>query len=349
MCFPDIDNITLRDDGSFRSKIQESHHTGTSSLERITNLHMIEDIVIDPMHLLYLGVVKKLVVGLWCDGKPPSKLCSKQISDISFSLTSQIVNIPCEFNRKPRSLIVAKMWKATEFRQFLLYTGPVVLKSVLNYDRYMNFLTLHVAITILSSSKYIQMIDYADSLLQYFVKTFIILYGEQNVSHNIHNLLHICNDSKKFGTLDKFSAFPFENYMKTIKRYLRKHANPLSQIIKRKTEQDQCNKNINTHNMTDDRQPILQHEHNNGPLIDYTVLYIQYDKVIYKTFILKTVEPDNCCCLTNKGIILIKNFVANNSGSYVIGNRFSNVKDFYTKPCRSSEIGIYLVSDLGPL
>ena len=66
-----------------------------------------------------------------------------------------------EFNRKSRLLLEAKRWKATEFRQFLFYTGPVVLRKILNNDRYINFLCLHVAIIILASSKYSLIIDYA--------------------------------------------------------------------------------------------------------------------------------------------------------------------------------------------
>jgi len=87
------------------------------------------------MHLLFLGEVKKIVVSLWCHGKPCAKLSSRQLSEISMLLEEQRCNISCDFNRKSRSLLDSKRWKATEYRTFLLYTGPIVLRSVLS-DKY---------------------------------------------------------------------------------------------------------------------------------------------------------------------------------------------------------------------
>ena len=46
---------------------------------------------------------------------------------------------------------------------------------------------------------------------------FIILFGECYVSHNVHNLLHICDDVSNFGPLDSYSAFCFENYLGILK------------------------------------------------------------------------------------------------------------------------------------
>lgn len=111
-------------------------------------------------------------------------------------------------------------WKAVEFRNFLLYTGPIVLKYVLKQDIYIHFLTLHTAVTILIRQNLCQteLINFAEALLDHFVKSFEILYGKQYVSHNVHNLLHICSDVRTFGPLDNFSAFRFENYMSFIKQ-----------------------------------------------------------------------------------------------------------------------------------
>lgn len=75
-------------------------------------------------------VVKKFVVSTWCFGCPPHKLCARDIINISNTLISLIKYTLIEFARKPRALKEAKRWKATEFRNFLLYTGPIVLKKL---------------------------------------------------------------------------------------------------------------------------------------------------------------------------------------------------------------------------
>jgi len=81
-------------------------------------------------------------------------------------------HIPSEFSRQPRPLLELDYWKATEFRQFLLYTGPIVLLNVLSKDMYTHFLSLSVAMSILLNendtfrNKYVV---FAGELLNFFV------------------------------------------------------------------------------------------------------------------------------------------------------------------------------------
>ena len=56
------------------------------------------------------------------------------------------------------------------------------------------------------------------------------------ISHNIHGLMHLCDDYTLFGLLDNVSAFPFENYMESLKKMLKIPDKPLQQIIKRYKE-----------------------------------------------------------------------------------------------------------------
>jgi len=97
---------------------------------------------------------------------------------------------PKEFVRPPRSLIFLPRWEATEFRQFLLYTGIVVLLEIKQSfpHLYQNFLKLHVGIFIMCSSKLCKdasIDNYASSVLTNFVKDYARNYGLEYVSHNV--------------------------------------------------------------------------------------------------------------------------------------------------------------------
>lgn len=334
VCFPD-QNFTLRTDDDFRQKKQPEHHSGTTILEQLPQFNIIDNFILDPMHLIYLGVVKKLI-HLWCTGKPPSRLSASSIDSISKHLVYLKNQVPLEFNRKPRSLSEYKRWKATEFRHFLLYFGPVILKKNPNYDIYLNFLSLHVGITILSNGKL--NVDFrfeADAALKYFFKTFLILYGKENASHNIHNLLHLAN-RPDFKPLDEYSAFNFENYMSSILKMLRKHDKPLQQIIRRKGEIDVYLKNSAPKYQS--YPELVKNKDSN-----------QYEKAIFQNFTLKTLSPDNCCGLKDGSIVLAQKFVIENNKKILIGKKINKTADFYTQPCNSSDLGVFLVNiqDLG--
>ena len=61
------------------------------------------------------------------------------------------------------------------------------------------------------------------------------------MTYNFHSVLHICDDVRNFGPLHSISAFPFANYMRSLKRMVRSNNNPLSQVVNRIQEIDQQN------------------------------------------------------------------------------------------------------------
>ena len=100
---------------------------------------MVSQFPLDYMHLVCLGVTRRLIL-LWMMGPLRVRIGSNMVRQISESLTSLAAYVPREFARKPSSLPEVKRWKATEFRQFLLYTEPVVLCHKLSDAMYKNFL-----------------------------------------------------------------------------------------------------------------------------------------------------------------------------------------------------------------
>lgn len=92
-------------------------------------------------------------------------------------------------------------------------------------------MVLSTSIRILPSSEYYAYLEYARQLLEYFVKMFKIIYGTIFMAHNMHGLLHLADDYKEYGPLDNCSCFPFENYIKNLKRMLRKNDKSLQQVV----------------------------------------------------------------------------------------------------------------------
>ncbi|XP_036150652.1 uncharacterized protein LOC118648446 isoform X1 [Monomorium pharaonis] len=226
----------LRSNRDFLMQTQKEHHRGISPLTLIPNFGPISNVPLDYMHVVCLGVMREMLL-LWLFGK--SHLRRTIIDTISEVLLKIKPCIPKEFCRKPRSLEYIKYWKATEFRQFLLYIGPIALADVLPKKQYKHFCVLHVAIRILSSPELVpHYCDYANELLKYFVQHFEKIYGDYLVSHNVHCLIHLAADVKVYGVLDNFSAFKFENYLQQLKRLIRKASQSLQQLCRRYQEID---------------------------------------------------------------------------------------------------------------
>ena len=85
-------------------------------------------------------------------GPNTCRLSLRQRNDISERLVALNGKMPSDFSRQPRSLTELDRWKATEFRQFLLYTGPIVLQGIVSEEMYSHFLTLHVGFSIMLES-----------------------------------------------------------------------------------------------------------------------------------------------------------------------------------------------------
>lgn len=162
------ENARLRTDNDFRNRKNEEHHVSVSPFEDLS-IDMIHTFPLDYMHLICLGVMKKML-HLWIKGNHISRLRAADIEALSIDLITLRKFIPIEFSRHPRGLNELDRWKATELRMFLLYLGPIILHKYLKEDYYKHFCTLHTAIRILCHTKdCLRNNTYAHELLIYFV------------------------------------------------------------------------------------------------------------------------------------------------------------------------------------
>ena len=238
--YPQVNHLELRTDISFREQIQEEHHRFLSPFCNLP-VDMVKKFPIDYMHQLCLGVMRKLLL-VWIRGNRSVKMSAGQVEAVSKKLVELKPFVPRIFARKPRSLLEVDRWKATEFRQFLLYTGKIALKGILRPDMYEHFMVLSVASSVLVCPYLAQSYkDYAKQLMEYFVEQGKLLYGDEFLVYNVHSMIHLVDEVEEFGCLDACSSFPFENYMQKLKRMVRSGKNPIAQIAKRMSE---CSGNV---------------------------------------------------------------------------------------------------------
>lgn len=337
-----------RTDLMFNLQIDEDHHLGTSPLTELS-IGLVSNFPIDYMHAVCLGVMRKML-NSWISGTLKVRLRSSYVNLLSKKLINLRSSVPVEFSRKPRSLSELARWKATEFRSFLLYFGPLVLKDILPIAVYENFLLFHFAILILCCEKHIQEFGYllAGKLLNMFIKHCEHIYGSQFLIYNVHILCHLCDDAIKYGCLDKFSAFPFENYLKKLKNLVRSPNRPLQQIFRRLKEIDFLN--ANDPSLHNDFIPTL--EYNTGPFPrGSNIIYRQYRKIKYKNFLFCVNSyrvSDSYCLLKNNTLLQIDNILVRIHDDVVVlyGRHFESYSSFYTYPFASETAQIFLVKEL---
>ena len=110
--------------------------------------------------------------------------------------------IPIEFVRKPRSIDEILRWKATEFRQFILYTDIVVLKNIVSDDCYNHFCFFYSAYRLLSCRRsYKTNLTTANNMPKLFVEQFPLIYSEDSLTYNVYSLLHLTQSNSKRDSL----------------------------------------------------------------------------------------------------------------------------------------------------
>lgn len=249
--FNDFNDADLRTNHDFSRFIFEGTHQKERSPLVDIGFDCVNDFPLDYMHLVLLGVLKRVLTFL-LKGPNLCRISRQQSNILSERLVSYNGKMPSNFNRQPRGLQDLCYWKATEYRQFLLYLGPVVLKGVIDAKVYEHFLALHVSMSILLNASAVldsDLAQYAKDLLSWFVRNAAFVYGKLFNVYNVHALIHLADDVIHHKcSLEVISAFKFENYMQSLKKMVRNSNNPIVQVVKRLAEKKssetstQCNK-----------------------------------------------------------------------------------------------------------
>lgn len=201
-----------------------------SPLIAISKFNVIDGFPIDYMHNIALGVANQLLE-LWFDSKHHGKefyigLRIKRVNERLLKIK------PPEFiGRKPRSLNERNIWKAHEFRYWVLfYSIPSLLNILpLNYVIHYSLLVDCVHLYLSTEISRDELLE-AATKMDKFVQEFERLYGTENMTYNIHLLKHIKDCVEYCGPLWVYSNFPFENNNGILKKYVKGTKDVLKQI-----------------------------------------------------------------------------------------------------------------------
>lgn len=254
-----------------------------------------------------LGVVRKLFHCYFSASKGlrlPCRLSNKQMTELNGLISTIKLSFPSAFQRKPRPLSELSYFKASEFRTYLLYLGPYILKKFLVPAYYQHFLKLHFAISVFTSHNFKSMYEHASQCLKIFVYDMRELFGERSMVYNIHALLHLPHYVSIYGPLDSFSAFPYESYFSLPKKRIKAS----NCIFKQSVNQ----------------------------LIQLRSLYSNEPPL---TLNFSCTKPNNCCITCNGDVVLLTDAIAPDFKGHLLNLH----EPLYSHPYKSTSlnIGIY--------
>lgn len=336
---------------------KDRHKKGLSPLIQ-ANVKLKSAFVLDYMHLVLLGVMRKLLF-MWFMAEQSvtqyaRKWCrlSDKIRDVvDARLLMYAESCPDEFARKPRSTRDLMRWKATEYRTFLLYTALLAMKGKVHNQIYANLTLLVVAMRIYLSKTWCAQRDYrkfANKCISSFVKQYSGIYGKREVVYNVHNLLHLGQDAKRFGSLDSVSGFPFENHLYSFKRMIRNGSHTIQQVVRRIDEDQRFGIQPNY-----EEQKDLKHLHVYQSALPPSLqayeeeIKKQCKAVVHNGVRFSVWARNSCIRLKDQSVGKITNIFILKDNSCILAYReYKYRRPFFMYPCSSEFVGISCVNTL---
>ena len=302
---------------------------------------MVSQFRLDTMHLVDKGVFGRFleVINTW---ERPWKLSAPVVQDISAVLLQLGTTRPTDFNRPQRSFEHYPKYKCTELRRLLRYDGLVAFKGRLHPRIYQQYLLLQSSMYILSSLYLLPLyVDHAENFLSSFVEHCQQVYGEQFVTYNVHSLTHFESECRAHGEAHSFSAYAYENELKTIKDALKSGYKPLYQLAVRESRKRKIDESV----ILEKQEHVVQlFNHHTDP--GETEPGRQYREIKVNGTTFKLGDKDSYFITTSEKIVLLQNIVCQRGKVLFRGLAFLQKRDMYDFAMRSSLLGIVEVSHL---
>ena len=211
-----IEENQLNDDGEPLSKDEVKGVVGRSEFLKLDYFDFVNGLPPEYMHLVCLGVVKRLTeltfnVGLNRPRITKRKLSSTKTFNYLMSLTKGVF----EFSRRSRDLDFA-VYKAEEFRNLILFYFPHVLECIesdANERAVWLYLAFMIRACTLPDCEYFNVnVNHISTACQKFYKMYEQLFGTANCTYSTHVLCCHLLLLRQLGPLTETSAFKFESF-----------------------------------------------------------------------------------------------------------------------------------------
>ncbi|XP_049527088.1 uncharacterized protein LOC119459693 [Dermacentor silvarum] len=206
---------------------------GPTPLMNLPNFNLVWGFTPDYMHCVLLGVTRQ-ITELYLS-KVGEKFYIGDPSHLNL-LNERLCSMkpPAHFHRLQRSLSLRRFWKASEWQQWLLFFAMPCMDGVLD-AKYLNHFALLVRGVSLLLQDTVSSEDVAastDSLVK-FVVDVQFLFGEAEMTYNVHQLLHLPKSVAQQGPLWAHSCFAFESNLGQIKELVTSAKGVPLQIVER--------------------------------------------------------------------------------------------------------------------
>lgn len=344
--FPEI-NCALRTHESFVNQEEPEHHLGKSALLDIPDFNIINDMYIDSMHALDLGVSKRIVT-TWLSKKKKTigRLNEDLVNKMDIMLNYYLrKTVPREFHRKYFNLQKPSKWKANQNRMFILYAAAFVTKEILSSEAYNHLLLYIVAYRILSDKNLCKTSsEVAKSFFIQFFNEMPEYYGDGSQVLTSHYTIHIADDVKNNNmNLIQMSAYDFENYLGKLSNLINGPSDPLVQVINRLSEIRKSSF-IELKYRLYDIKFCEEEEKNNTDEFDIKSLK-------FKGYIIESRSPNNLVLLHDDMYFMIERIYSlkifiETSDDIIVTGKLHSSESIFKVPCDSKEVGLVKIKPL---
>lgn len=212
---------------SHREEIAKTYGVKYSELLRLPEFNMVRYHVIDPMHNVFLGIIKH-TVKTW---KETGLLLDRHFEKLQEKV--DLMNVPSKIGRIPRKIGAGfAAFTADEWKHWVLIYSVYALYDILPEEHYKcwcmlvdSCLHLCQPVTTLAT------INRAHDLIVEFCRTFETLYGRESCTANMHMACHLKASIEDYGPLSSFWCFPFERYNGILEGIKKSWLNPEKQMF----------------------------------------------------------------------------------------------------------------------